>query len=81
MVAKQFQNHGDLRPALEVLEHDELADAARIDALGILGDQGELRLRIEEVAIGLQPDGGGGPVRRRGPLVAGLEVGNLLGEK
>ena len=48
MVVEQFENHGDLCAAIEVLQHDELADSAGIDALGVLGNQEELRLRVEE---------------------------------
>ena len=81
MVIEQIQNHGDLCPAIDVLEHDELADAARIDALGVMGNQEEFRLRVEEVVIGLQSDERRRPVGRRGPLVAGLEIGDLLGKE
>ena len=81
MVVEQLEYHGDLCAAFDVLQHDELADAAGIDALGVLAHQEELRLCVEEIAIGLQADRGGGTVRRGGPLIAGLEVGNLLSEK
>ena len=81
MVIEQIQNHGDLRPAIDVLEHDELADAAGIDALGVMRNQEEFRLLIEEVVIGLQSDDRGRPVGRCGPLVAGLEIGDLLGQE
>ena len=81
MVVEQVQNHGDLCAAIDVLEHDELTDTARIDALGVMRNQEEFRLRIEEVVIGLQPDKRSRPVGRRGPLVAGLEIGDLLGKE
>ena len=53
MAIEQVENHGDPGTALNVLQDDELADAARIDTLGILGNQEESRLRIKKVAIGL----------------------------
>ena len=81
MIVVQVENHRDPRPALDVLKHDELPDAAWIDALGVLVNQEELRLGIERVAIGLYSDRRGRPACGRGPLVAGLEIGNPLGEK